>query len=173
LLAALALGSAPLSAGDKVLVDWATDYDFAAASTITWAPGTPARSEAIESRIRESIVAHLESDGLTFVAAGGRADLIAVTHAVGDTALRESGMTVGVGVGVGGPQGSVGVGRSTGGKPKKVKVGSLVIEIRDGLSGRLLWQGVVQDTFKGDAAKIEKKVGHYVDKALEKYPPPS
>ena len=78
-------------------------------------------------------------------------------------------MGVGVGIPVG--YGTVGVGRSRSGESKSIKIGTLVIEIRDGVSGELLWQAVASDTIKGDPKKIEAKVVHYMGKAFEDYPP--
>jgi hypothetical protein len=171
LLAFLALATAPAVAGQKVLVDWAHNFDFSRPKTITWAPGTPAPNETIESRIRETIEEQLVADGLTFVEPGGKADLIVLSHAVAEEQTKQSNTSVGVGVGVPVGYGTVGVGRSRTGKSKTIKVGTLVIEIRDGVTGELLWQAVASDTIKGNPEKIEAKVVHYMGKAFEQYPP--
>jgi hypothetical protein len=171
LLVCFALATLPVVAGNKVLVDWAYNFDFSRPQTITWAPGTPAPNKTIESRIRETIEEQLVADGLTFVEPGGKADLIVVSHAVAEDQIKPSNTSVGVGVGVSDGYGTVGVGRSRTGKSKMIKVGTLVVEIRDGVTGELLWQAVLSDTIKGSPEKREAKVVHYVGKAFEQYPP--
>jgi len=128
---------------------------------------TPAKNVLNQRRVERAIVAQLEEAGMSMVQEG-TPDFLIEMHAANDQQLSTGNVSVGVGVSSYGSAGAVGVGRSTGGGTKVVPVGSIVINLVDVESDKLVWQATAADTLKGD---IEKKINNAVYKALKKFPP--
>jgi len=153
----------------KVHVDHAEDFDFGTVSTFAWVDGTPAQNDLNERRIRDAVESALTAAGLTPVEDGETPDLHVVTHASVKGEQRSSNVRIGLGVSRSvGSSGRLSVGGSTGGRTRTIDVGTLVIDLQDAGSGRLLWRAEAEDSLKGD---LDKKIRKAVDRAFKKFPP--
>ena len=153
----------------KVNVDHADDFDFRAVSTFAWVEGTPAENELNERRIRAAVESALAAAGYALAAEGEEPDLQVATHASVKGEQRSSNVRIGLGVSRSvGSSGRVSVGGSPGGRPRTIDVGTLVIDLVEAGSGRLVWRGEAEDSLKGD---LEKKIRTAVDRAFKKFPP--
>jgi hypothetical protein len=167
--------SVPASA--DVTVDYDISYDFAGASTVAWGEGGTPASELSQPRIESSVGGALFQEGLVLVDPA-KADLLVVTHVGSSTRQKQSNARVGVSVGtsVGSSgRGRIGVGgsRAVGGG-STVLAGSLVIQLYDRATGKLVWESRATDTVSSpDPDKIQKAIDKAVSKSFKKYPPKS
>ncbi len=53
------------------------------------------------------------------------------------------------------------------------KVGTLVVDIFDSATKKLIWRGVATDTLSSKPEKNDKKLEHAVEKMFDKFPPKS
>ena len=163
LFAALPVGAA------KVLVDYDHDIDFSKFSTFALVPGTPA-GELTQGRIDDALRAQLEAEGLAEVAEN-EADLLVSTHAATEAQAKKKGGNVSVGVGKRGKRGQVGLSTGGGGRLKTVESGSLVVDLVNAGTEKLVWRATASGTLKGDPQKIEQKMKKALTEAFESYPP--
>ena len=169
-LALLVVAAAP-SYAMKVHTDHAEDFDFGAVATFAWVEGTPAKNELNERKIHDAVQSALVAAGLEPAVDGVTPDLHVVTHASVKGEQRTSNVRIGLGVSRSvGSSGSLSVGGSTGGRTKTIDVGTLVIDLLEAGSGRLLWRAEAEDSLKGD---LDKKIRTAVDRAFRKFPPKS
>jgi hypothetical protein len=164
-LAAFAAGTA---GAQKVKLDYDREVDFSKYQTYAWRQGAPAASELTQRRIAGAIEEQLESAGLERVE--GEADLYVLTFAVTDQKIKQRAVNVGVGVHRRTKRGSVSIGGSTGGRVRRVTVGSLVIDLLDGETEELVWQAVAEGTLSSDPKKNAEKAASAVQKAFAKFP---
>ena len=164
-LVALAL---PAAAG--VVVDWDSKATFAAYKTWAWKQGTPARSELAQSRLEKIVEGALAGEGLTPSEASP--DLFVLTHCASEMRqelrVTDYGYAYGPGYyrwGYGYPSYDV--------DTVTYRVGTLVIDIVDAKTGKMVWRGEASDTIGDDPQKLEKKVSKVVAKMFLKYPPPA
>ena len=156
------------AAAQKVSVDHDRAFDFMQWTTFGWGEAsTPAKNEMNQRRIERAIVTQLEEAGMSMVQEG-KPDFLIETHAASDQQTSTSNVSVGVGVSSYGSRGRVSVGGSTGGRTTVVQVGSLVINLYDLKSNKLVWQATASDTLKGD---IEKHINNAVYRSFKKFPP--
>ena len=114
----------------KTEQDW--DTDFARYRTYAWSQGVPARDPSIESQIRDAVDFELPFKGLKAVEKASSPDLWVSTYA----SVEEEQVVdhLGYEVGTSGAASSrVGV--------LTLPVGTLVIDVVDARSGKLVWRG--------------------------------
>jgi Domain of unknown function (DUF4136) len=167
----LAAVVATTAMAQKVQVDYDKEFDFSEIKTISWVPGTLSNSEMNQKRLEAAIHNELEGKGLEWVEDGPEVDLYLVSHVDSITQTKSSNTSVGVGVSRRTRFGSVGVGTSTSGKPKEVTTGTVLIEMRDGTSEQLVWQGTASDTVKDTPDKNEKTINDAIGKLFKDFPP--
>jgi hypothetical protein len=133
--------------------------DFASFRTYAWKTGTPARNPNMEDLIVETVEAQLEAKGLARV--GDEPDLYVATYVLPDEVsvdeLRNSGLDFWSGV--------VSV------SPSDVGAGTLVVDLIERESDRVVWRGVASETIKGTFKKMERKVASAIVKMFRRYPP--
>jgi hypothetical protein len=161
---------APAAAGLKVIVDHDENYDFSKCKTYLWQPGTPAPNELSEERIFEGVDSALLDAGLV-PAEGDQADLFVLTEVAGEQKMKSSNVSVGIGVSQRTRYGSVGVGTSTSGRAKQVTVGTLVIALLDGETGKLVWRANATDTVTDNPERTKSIIEKAIQKAFKKFPP--
>lgn len=156
--AALLLLAAPVHAG--VSVEFDREADFSRLTTYTWEQGTPARRPDVQALIVAAIDRELAARGLERVDGGGALNLIA--HALADEhTLKQladptyfkfwSGVTIT--------------------DPALLKTGSLVVDLQDAGSGKIVWRGLATATVDQSFKKIGKKIDKVVAKMFRDFPP--
>jgi hypothetical protein len=152
-------------AGPKVEFDRAAD--FSSYRTYQWKEGTPAPDEQLQQQIEQAIGEQLAAGGLTRQESGG--DLIVVSHI--STARDTPGDVGDLGYG-----GWPGWGASSGRDAPSVEIselpgGTLIVDLVDSGTNKLVWRGVASGTIKGSSGKsgsnVEKKIG----KLFREFPP--
>jgi hypothetical protein len=174
LLAALAL------AGCSTMTV-STDYDrtasFAAYKTFDFIPPQEIKNPLVRQRIEDAITAQLQAKGLT--RSSENPDLLIAGH--GRLSSETHFDTTSFGYGMGGwggywgpygGYGGAGMGSSTT-VAREVPVGTLIIDLVDAGTKKLVWQAVASDTLDPGATAEERD--YRINKAMEKifagYPP--
>lgn len=152
-------------AGPKVEFD--PDADFSSYRTYQWKAGTPAPDERIQQRIEQAIDGRLEASGLVRQEASG--DLIAVTHLSTASDTMGSGSDFGYG-------GWPGWGARGGKDAQAIEVselpgGTLIVDLVDTKTNKLVWRGVASGTIKGTGEKAEANVDKKIGKLFRQFPP--
>jgi len=154
----------------KVDTDHDETYDFSKAKTLIWGDCTAAKDELMQKRILAAVEEQLVAAGMTFVESGP-ADLQVTTHVATESEMKQSGGNVSVGVSKRTSWGSVGLGGRGNKKVHEVKIGTLLIDLRDSQTGDLVWRANASDTIEDNSDKMEKKINTAVEKAFKKFPP--
>ena len=145
------------SAGVEVKTDGTGN--FAHYRTYAWKTGTPARNPNMEDLIVGSVETQLKAKGLARVDA--EPDLYVATYVLPDKVtvdeLRNSGLEFWSGV--------VSV------SPSDLGAGTLVVDLVDARSEKVVWRGVASETIKGTFKKMEQKVDSTIKKMFKRYPP--
>ena len=132
--------------------------DFAHYRTYAWKAGTPARNPNMEDFIVGSVETQLNAKGLARV--DTEPDLYVATYVLPDKVsadeLRNSGLEFWSGV--------VSV------SPSDLGAGTLVIDLVDAGSEKVVWRGVASETIQGTFKKMEKKVDSAIRKMFKRYP---
>jgi hypothetical protein len=153
-----------------------TDYDhhanFSNYKTYSWASVETANA-MWDQRVKDAISGQLAAKGLKEVESGG--DL--VVHAVGITRLEQDVHVNGSAWGGGlGPWGGWGGGPAFGdasATKSTYAVGTLIIEISDLNSKRMVWWGLSDQSLPTNSEKAAKNLDKDVAKMFKKFPPGS
>jgi hypothetical protein len=159
-----------LAAGAAHAIDVKTDYDHSAGfgnyKTYSWTSVKTSNS-IWDDRVKDAIDSALKAKGLTEVPSGG--DL--AVAAVGSTSNQQTLQTFYDGMGGGWRwRGFGGFGESTT-TVDNYKVGTLVVDLFDGSSKRLVWRGSSSDTLSNKADKNTKNLDKGVQKMFQHFPP--
>ena len=158
------LPALPAFAG--VVVDYDKSVDFSVFQTYSWEEGTPAEAAFVQERIEAAIDRELLTKGLRKV--DGDSDLRLITHASVETQRRATydafpywtrwhrGTQWGVA--------TIYVGQ--------VDVGTLIVDLVDSETGRLVWRAVGTGTVR-DPERNEKRINKAAKKMFKRYPPDS
>jgi hypothetical protein len=160
---ALLCALSPLSA-EKARVDFDHAFNFSQLRTFRWAQqdGTPL-NQLMDERIMGFVEEALAAKGLRRVTTGG--DLLINFQ----MKLQEQYITYTNGYGWGWDWGWGNSISTTTVDP--VKLGTLVVDLVDARSGRLVFQGVATGSIGSRPEKNTKKLAKMVNKTFEKYPP--
>jgi hypothetical protein len=160
-VAALALGGC---AGSSMTVS--TDYDraanFAPLKTYSWRPGTPLPNPLNAQRLVDAIDANLKAKGLTKVDSGG--DVTVTYHAAADKTVDVQSFQSGGAYSCWG-------GCTTSTTVTPVTIGTVIVDMVDTKSNKMLWRGSATDTVSSDPKENEGKIQEGVHKMFEKFPP--
>src|SRR5262245_3089199 len=144
----------------KVVVDSDPKAPFAAYKTYAWVDGTAAPNPLNEQRLHAAIEAKLAQRGLTW----GRSnpDLAVVTHVT--TRERQELVVSGFGYGWwgGGGYGSAWT--------ESYVDGTLVVDVYDARTKKMVWRGVASATASSKPTKNASKMQKAVDKMFAKFP---
>ena len=142
-----------------VKVEFDPGFDFSTYATYAWREGTPARREAAERRIRDSVDRELTAAGLLL--AEGDADLWVVTHVLVDEhSLRdlrdETYWEFIKGV------------KSV--DPYALGRGTVVVDLIDPRLEQIVWRGAVSKAIDKDMKPDSKKIGEAIHSVLKRLP---
>jgi hypothetical protein len=161
-LVALVLALLPAVAlAQKVSTDHDPNAPFATFKTFAWTTGTPSPNPLGESRIHDGVIAKLAAAGLKPVT--DNPDLVVATHAVGKEEKEL------VSTGYGGPyRWGGGMGTTS---VETYMVGTLVVDLYDAKTKKLVWRAVGSDTLSDKPEKNTQKVTKALDKMFKEFPP--
>ena len=167
-LAAAGLLAAGAAQAQDVAVDYDKEANFAGVKTFAVKLATPWGNPISEKRVTDEITAGLVAKGWK-VAPESAADAIVVLH--GATETKKSLNTFYTG-GYGGYRwgGGMGSGSVT---VQEYKVGTLVTDIFDAKTKKLMWRGTAQDELSDKPEKNIKKIAKVSDKFFKDFPPGS
>lgn len=162
LLGVLAAGV--ISAG--VSVEYASQADFSQYRTFSFVEGTPAQDSQVEKWLHEAITRELRDKGLQMLAVGG--DLIVRTHLqvreqqrlevdiLGEWSIPETDSTK----------------VTPGENARDVGRGTVTVELLDGFSKLVIWQGVAGAVTRTEVTpSSEKRINKAIGNMFKKYPP--
>jgi hypothetical protein len=170
-LLALLVLAAPAVA-QKITVEYDRSVDFTKFKTYSWDRGVPARNPLINSMIVDGIEQSLAAKGLTRLKKDSDLKLIMAVAIEIDIQVTHGGW------------GNTGSSLQTGipgsaGTAWDVRKGTLLLDMAEAGSGKLVWHGTASDTLKyepttdinKDAKRAEKQVKKAVEKLMKKFPP--
>jgi hypothetical protein len=168
LLGALPIAVAFAVSGCSSSMQVNTDYDkganFSALKTYSWREGTPIPNPLMSERVVTAVDAQLQAKGLQKVASNG--DLSVVYHAATDQTMEMQTFSTGGYYGCWG--GCMG---STSTTVNKVTTGTLIVDIVETSSNKMLWRGTGSDTVTGDPQDTERKINEVVKRMFSNFPP--
>lgn len=144
---------------------WLHDEESRPASDISGVP-----SDLIEHRIRAAIQAQLGIKGLKPIEKGERPDLLVRAQLVQRQKVEASGIGASLGVGYGYGPWYGAVGGPTFPSVRQYTEGTLVIDLIDAGSRRLVWRGIANDATP-EPGKSTEQINKVVSETLQKYPP--
>ena len=149
------------ASGVEVSVEFAEEVDFSRYVTYAWKDGTEARRPAAQKAIVRIVAGQLEDKGLQRVESDP--DIYVSTHALVDRQTLDeladasywefmTGIT------------SV--------DPYDLGAGTLVVDLIDARSEKIVWRGLASATVSGSVEKMTRKVDKAVRRLFEGFPPP-
>jgi hypothetical protein len=142
-----------------VNVDSDRSAPFATYKSFAWTKGTPSPNPLGEDRLHQAVEAQLASKGLTRVDTAP--DVYVATHVV--TKERQELETYGFSPWVFGGFGTASI--------ETYVQGTLVVDMYDANTKKLIWRGTGTDTASDKPEKNTKKMNKAVTKMFEEYPP--
>lgn len=156
------------SAAQQVKIDYDREADFGQYKTYSW-EHVNTRDPLFVDRIKNSVNAALAAKGLTQVESGGDVSIVAVEITRNQQTLNT--FYDGLGGGWGWRRfGGGGFGEATT-TTETYKVGTLVVDLFDTKSKKLLWRGTSSDTLSNNSDKNIKNLDKGVEKMFKQFPP--
>ena len=145
-----------------------TDFDrtanFSAFKTYSWREGTKVPNPLMHDRVIAAVDAQLVKSGLQRVDSGG--DLTVTYHAATNESMDIQTFTTG------GTYGCWGGCMSTSStQVRPVTTGTLIVDLVETSSNRMLWRGTGSDTVTGDPQDTERKINEVVQRMFSSFPP--
>jgi hypothetical protein len=166
-------GAVPIVAAALVLagcassVHVATDFDrganFTSYKTYSWRDGTKLPNPLMSERLVHAVDAQLATKGLSKVETGG--DLTVTYHASAEKSVDVQTFQTGGTYGCWGGCGST----STSVTP--VTHGTIIVDLVDGKSNKMLWRGTASDAVSDNPKENEGKINEGVARMFKEYPP--
>jgi len=160
-VAALALVGC-MGSSMKVSTDYDRAANFAPLKSYSWRVEQQLPNPLNAQRLVDAIDANLKAKGFTKVESGG--DLTVTYHAATDRSVDVQSFQSG------GPYSCWG-GCTTSTTVTPVTIGTLIVDVVDGKTNKMLWRGNATDTVSGDPKENEAKIQEAVHKMFEKFPP--
>ena len=163
---AAALALPTMAAAQDVKTDWDKSYDFSKPKTFAMKLGTSWGNQLSENRVLKDLTEALTEKGWK-AAPEASADTIVVVHGATDT--KKTLNTFYDGYGYGG-WGYSGFGGSTT-TVSEYLVGTLVVDIFEKGTKKLIFRGTASDEISKDPSKNEKKSDKAAQKMFKNFPP--
>jgi Domain of unknown function (DUF4136) len=168
------IGTLFLFAARSSAQDVKTDYDhsanFSQYKTYSW-ERVKTRDPLLVDRIKEAVNAALSAKGWTQVPSGGDVSIVAMETTQNQQTLNT--FYDGFGGGWGWRRfGGGGLGEATT-TTETYKVGTLILDLFDTKTKKLLWRGSSSDTLSNNSDKNTKNLDKGVEKLFKKFPPNS
>jgi Domain of unknown function (DUF4136) len=152
----LALCGAAGAADIKVNYDW--QADFTRYKTWRWRKGTPAPDPVADKQLRDAIESRLAARGLSRVESRG--DLEVVYHVAAENKMGVENLAY---------KEPFFEGRAT--RIRYLSVGTLVLDMIDASSGKVVWRGEAQDATTPAPRAIERMIDEGIAQLLQDFPP--
>jgi len=160
LFAALVAASAATALAQKVNTDSDPSAPFSSYRTYAWTVGTPSPNPLGDQRIHDAVDRQLAAKGLT--KRSDNPDLVVATHVL----THEEKQLIANGFGYGWYGGGFG----TTVTEQTYVQGTLVVDLYDAKTKKMVWRGTGTDTASDKADKNTKKVNKALAKMFERYP---
>ena len=157
------------SSAQQVKTDYDRSADFGQYKTYSWEHIKTQDPLAVD-RIKNSVNAALAAKGWTQVESGGEVSIVAVQMTQNQQTLNT--FYDGFGGGWGWRRFGGGFGEATT-TTETYKVGTLVVDLFDTKTKKLLWRGTSSDTLSNNSDKNIKNLDKGVEKMFKKFPPGS
>ena len=164
--------------GIPVSQDFEQGFDFSSLKTFAWDAneedqwGVADNNELVDRRIRSAIENTLTSRQFNQVDAS-KADFLVLYNVVVDQRIRSSNVSGGVSIGrsTRGRHGSIGI--STGSQVRTYEQGTLLIDVIDVASDKLVWRGTSAQALPdlSDPQRLTDHINATVAAILEQFPP--
>lgn len=149
LVAGIALSFVALVAAQQT-IDYAKEENFSRYKSYNWTNGTPAVNPMIETSIRDAVDRELQAKGLT--RRSDNPDLYVATHASKAKEKMENWPSLL--------------------EPVTIDwVGTLIVDLTDTDSKKVVWRGVVQKILAEKTENVPKQVNKEVKKLFRNFPP--
>ena len=159
---------AGISAAQQVKTDYDRTANFAQYKTYSW-EHVQTRDPLSVDRIKNAVNATLMARGWTQVESGGDVSVVAIQMTTNQETLNT--FYNGFGGGWGWRRfGGGGIGEATT-TTETYKVGTLVVDLFDAKSKKLLWRGSSSDTLSNNSDKNIKNLDKGVEKMFKQFPP--
>ena len=162
--AAIALLAATASFAQDVKTDYDRSTDFSQYKTYSWEK-VQTQDQLLVDRIKEAVNTALAAKGWTQVPSGGNVAIVAIEMTKNQQTLN----TFYDGFG-GGWRWGGGFGNATT-TTDNYKVGTLVVDLFDANSKKLIWRGSSSDTLSSKSDKNIKNLDKGVEKMFDHFPP--
>src|SRR3984893_8319507 len=150
------------SSAQQVKTDYDRNADFGKYKTYSWEQ-VKTQDPLFVDRIKNSVNAALAAKGWTQVDSGGDVSIVAIQITRNQQTLN----TFYDGFGRGWRWGGFGEATTT---TETYKVGTLVVDLFDTKSKKLIWRGVSSDTLSNNSDKNIKNLNKGVEKMFKKFP---
>jgi hypothetical protein len=168
-LAGIMLLLAGIASAQQVKTDYDRSANFAQYKTYSW-EHVKTQDALNVDRIKSAVNTALAAKGLTQVDSGGEISIVAVEMTQNQQTLNT--FYNGFGGGWGWRRFGGGLGEATT-TTETYKVGTLVVDLFDASSKKLLWRGSSSDTLSNNSDKNIKNLDKGVEKMFKKFPPGS
>jgi hypothetical protein len=160
--------SAGISAAQQVKTDYDRAADFGQYKTYSW-EHVKTKDPLFVDRIKNAVNAALAARGWTQVETGGDISIVAIQMTSNQQTLNT--FYNGFGGGWGWRRfGGGGIGEATT-TTETYKVGTLVVDLFDAKTKKLLWRGSSSDTLSNNSDKNIKNLDKGVEKMFKQFPP--
>jgi len=159
---------AGISAAQQVKTDYDRTADFAQYKTYSW-EHVKTKDPLLVDRIKSAVDAALAARGWTQVETGGDVSIVAIQMTTNQETLNT--FYNGFGGGWGWRRfGGGGIGEATT-TTETYSVGTLVVDLFDAKTKKLLWRGSSSDTLSNNSDKNIKNLDKGVEKMFKQFPP--
>jgi hypothetical protein len=159
IFATLIAGAAATALAQKVNIDSDPAAPFSSYKTYMWTVGTPSPNPLGDQRIHDGVDQQLRARGLT--KRSDNPDLVVATHVL----THEEKQLIANGFGYGWYGGGFGTVTE-----QTYVQGTLVVDLYDAHTKKMVWRGTATDTASDKADKNTKKVNKALAKMFERYP---
>jgi hypothetical protein len=163
--------------GIQVSQDYEQGFDFSGLKTFTWKSNENnewglTNNDLVDRRIRNAIVSSLTARQFT-QDDSGQADFLVSYDLTVEQKSSSSNVSGGVSIGRSTRGGFGSIGISTGSQVRTYDQGTLMIDVTDVASGRLVWRGISSQALPdlSDPRKLTDRVNETVEKVLVQFPP--
>jgi hypothetical protein len=146
----------------KVSTDCDRSANFAPLKTYSWRVEQQLPNPLMGQRLIEAVDANLKAKGFTKVESGG--DITVTYHAAADKSVDVQSFQSGGAYSCWG-------GCMTNTTVTPVTLGTLIVDLVDTKTNKMLWRGSASDTVSGDPKENEAKINEGIHRMFEKFPP--
>jgi hypothetical protein len=148
-------------------VDYDRTVDFSTYHTYSWQDGTLAMHERVQETIEQAIDGQLGAKGLARQTSDG--DLLIVAHA---SMARDTGVPADrTGGGDWPGWDDRGGSRDGPGEVSEIPAGTLIVDIVDAETRKLVWRGIASGAIKPSGEQTSKKIDKKIAKLFSRFPP--